>query len=305
MDRFAAAALTLIDGDLSIPIRPKNPTAGDPVFCTSWDLGAPEIRVTSTPRPSADGVDETAGHLGSRTVTMDLRIRGDGAGTTGGHDAYWYQNRLAGMCHPGRRPVLRLDRQSEDNTGVAWFMGLRGNPWSVTYVRQSAALVDMTLNFTCASGVLESDLHTVSSTEANEAPATDWHFPAAFPHGFGAATGAPILTCQVGGTSPVYPILYISGPATNPRLADDSGDRFEFNALTLAAGQTVQIDMGAGTVLVADPETGWTTNSPDVFHTVNFDKSSFWQWQPGTRRVNLLSTSGSFAAQWRDRQLTI
>lgn len=304
MDRYAAAALTLIDGDITIPIRPPKPTAADPVWCTSWDLGAPDVRVTSTPRPSADGVDETAGYLGSRTVTMDLLIRGDGAGAAG-HDAYWYQNRLAGMCHPSKRPVLRIDRQAEDTKNVAWFMGLRGNPWSITYDRPSAARLQMTLNFTCASGVLESDLHTVSSTSANTVPATDWHFPAAFPHGFGAATGAPVLICDIGGSTPVYPLLYISGPAINPRIADDTGQKFEFTGLTLDAGQTVQIDMGAGTVLVADPDTGWLTNSADVFHTVNFDKSSFWTWAPGIHRVNLLTNSGSFAAQWRDRQLTI
>jgi hypothetical protein len=304
MDRYAAAALTLIDGDITIPIRPANPTAGDPVWCTNWDLGAPDIRVTSTPRASADGVDETSGYLGSRTVTMELLIRGDGAGPTG-HDAYWYSNRLTGMCHPTRRPVLRIDRQSEDTKDVAWFMGLRGNPWSYTVDRAAAARLAVTLNFTCPSGVLESDLHTVSSAQANQSPATDWHFPAAFPHGFGAATGAPVLACTVGGTSPVTPILYVSGPAKNPKLIDDTGQKFEFTGLTLVAGQTVQIDMGAGTALVADPDTGWTVSSADVFHTIDFTRTTFWTWAPGLRHVNLLTSSGSFAAQWRNRQLSI
>jgi hypothetical protein len=305
MDRYAPAALTLIDGDISIKVRPPQPAAADPVWCTSWDLGAPEVRVTSTPRPGADGIDETSGYLGSRTVTMDLLIRGDGAGVADGHDAYWYSSRLAGMCHPTRRPVLRIDRQSQDSKDVAYFMGLRGNPWSQVIDKVSASRLEMTLTFTCPSGVIESDLHTVASTQANPDAATDWHFPAHFPHGFGAATGAPILVCDVAGSSPVSPVLYISGPAKNPRIADDLGQKFEFTGLTLAAGQTVQIDMGAGTALVANPDTGWTLSSADVFHTIDFTKSTFWTWPPGPRRVNLLTSSGSFAAQWRDRLMTI
>lgn len=304
MDRYAAAALTLIDGSVSIPIRPIRATAADPVFCKTWDLGAPEVRITSTPRPSSDGVDEAGGNLGARTVTLELLIRGDGAGVTGGHSPYWYADQLAAMCHPARRPVLQITRDAEPTAGQTWFMGLRGNPWSLTYDRSSAAMLALTLTFTCPSGVLESGLHTVTAAAPNTAAATDWRFNAAFPHGFGNTTGSPYLNCDVGGSAPVNPILYISGPAKNPRLRDENGQRFEFTGLTLVAGQTVQIDMGAGTALVGDPNVGWTENSADVFGTVNFATSTFWQWQPGTHQV-ALEGDGAVAAQWRDRQLTI
>lgn len=305
MDRFAAAALTLVDGDVEIPIRPVPATAGNPIACRSWDIGAPDIRITSTPRAGADGVDEGGGYLGARTVILDLLIRGDGAGVTAGHDPYWYVEKLAAMCHPSRRPQLKITRASETAGGTSWYLGLRGNPWTLTYERVSAAMLTMQLTFTAPLGMLESELHTIASRTANPADATDWHFPAAFPHGFGAATGNPFLTANVAGSAPVNPIVYLTGPMTDPQVRDDKGNKFRFTGLALAAGETVQINMGAGTVLKADPETGETNPATDAFAYVDFAVSTFWQWQPGPHKVALLSSGGSFALQWRDRQLTI
>jgi hypothetical protein len=304
MDRFAAASLTLIDGDLSIPIRPPIATAGDPIACRSWDLGAPDVRITSNPRPGADGTTEGGGYFGSRTVTMELLIRGDGAAVAGGHSPYWYVQQLAGMCHPQRSPQLRITRAAESSDGTAWYLRLRGNPWSLQYQRTSVAMLDMTLTFTAPSGYLESEEHTVVSggTGIN---ATDWHFPSGFPHSFGNATNNPFLTANVAGSAPVNPVLFITGPVVNPKVRDDAGRYFIFNGLTLAAGETVRIDMGDGSVLKADPGTSPTSPAADVFGAVDFTLSTFWQWQPGLHKVALLSSTGTFALQWRDRHLMI
>lgn len=306
MDRYAPAALTLIDGDLSIPIRPAVATAGDPIACQSWDLGAPDVRITSTPLAGADGTVESAGYFGARTVTLDLLIRGDGKRVTAGHDPYWYVEQLTAMCHPARTPQLKVVRNSESSAGVGWYLALRGNPWSLVYTRASAAMLTMTLSFTAPLGLFESDLRTVNSTNGNPADATDWHFYAAFPHNFGAASNNPFITATIGGSAPVNPILYISGPVTNPYLVDDTGQKFKFTGLSLLSGETVQINMGTGTVLKADPETnGTTAPAADIFNYVDFTVSTFWTWQPGTRKVAFHSNSGSFAVQWRDRKLTI
>lgn len=303
MDRFAAAALTLIDGDLSLKVRPVPATAGDPIACRSWDLGAPDVRITSTPRPGADGVDEGGGYLGSRTVTLDLLIRGDGRGRPDGHDPYWYAEKLMAMCHPARRPVLKLERHSESHTGPA-YLGLRGDPWSLTFERASAAMLTLQLSFTAPGGLLESELWTVTSGTAEVVERTDWHFPAPFPKGFGPTSAGTNTLIKVAGSSPVNPILYISGPSSNPALQDDGGQQFRFSGLNLVAGQTVQINMGTGSVLVADPETGWTDTAADVIHTVDFERSTFWQWAPGTHTVAMTNGTGSYAVQWRDKFLT-
>lgn len=305
MDRLAPAALTLIDGEVIIPLRPVPATSADPIACRTWDLGAPDVRITSTPRAGTDGTDEAGGYLGSRTVTLDLRIRGDGANVAGGHDPYWYIDALTGMCHPSRRPVLKVERASENAGGVAHYLGLRGNPWSLTYERASAGIIDLQLSFTAPAGLFESELWTVTSGDRNNVTATDWHFPATFPKGFGATAASPAVIANVAGSSAVNPILYVNGPAKDPRLRDDLGQQFAFVGLTLVTGQTVQIDMAAGTVLVSDPLTGFSETSADVFHTVDFETSTFWLWPTGARRVELLSNAGSFAVQWRDRTLSI
>lgn len=305
MDRIAVAALTLIDGGVEIPIRPLNATSGDPIACRTWDLGSPEVRITSTPNPGADGVTESGGFTGARTVTMDLLIRGDAKNRAGGHDPYWYINQLTKMCHPARRPLLKIQRNDESSAGRAWFLSLRGDPWSLTYDRASAGMINLQLTFVAASGAFESDLWTVSSSTVNTVAATDWHFPATFPKGFGATSGAPKVIAEVLGTSPISPVLYVSGPARNPHLIDDLGQEFSFQNLVLVSGQTVRIDMNAGTVLVASPDMTFDDSTSDVFHTVDFEESTFWVWPPGTRTVSMLSDSGSFAVQWRNRQLSI
>ncbi len=305
MQRFAPASLTLIDGDLAIAIRPPVATAGDPIACRTWDLGAPEVRTTSTPIPGADGTIQGGGYFGARTVTMELFIRGDDAGNPNGHDPYWYAAQLAAMCHPQRSPQLKVVRADESSQGRAWYLGLRGNPWSLPYSRASASGLDMTLTFTAPDGYFLSDEHTLSSASTGGVNPTDWHFPAAFPKGFGPASNNPFLTIDVTGGAPVNPVLFITGPITNPKIRDERGQYFAFSNFSLSSGETVRIDMGDGSVLKANTGTELGANLSDVFGAVDFTLSTFWQWQPGTHRVALLSSTGTFAVQWRDRRLAI
>lgn len=305
MDRLARAALTLTDSYATVVVRPPIATSRDAVICRSWDLGAPEVRNTPVARSGADGTDVGAGYLGARSVTLDLVIFGDPDGVTGGHGPYWYAEQLAGFTHPLRSPVLQITRGSDDANGQLWSLALRGTPFSISYGSRAASLLEMQLNFTAPLGLLESPLNSLSSSQISTALATDWHFPAAFPHTFGLNTGGPSVSAVVTGSAPSYPVIYLNGPATNPEVRDSTGNRFVFSGLTLGSGQTVQIDMQAGTVLLADPTTGVVNVDADIYHTVNFAVSSFWRWLPGTYQVSYIATTGSMVVQWRDRRFTI
>lgn len=292
------AELTLYDALDSVLLRPFVATAGDEVMCRTWSLGAPDVRYTSVERPGADGVDEGPGYLGSRTVTFDLVLMGN--------DAYATLDRLIAFTHPARQPTLQVRRATGPTAGQAWVMRMRGNPYSIEFGRRAAALLELQLSFTAPAPYLIGAMRTFSTSAGEIVPATDWLFPAGFPKTFGAGTSPyPRLTIDVGGSSPVHPMIYISGPVSNPEIRTDEGDRFRFTGLTLIAGQTVQIDMAAGTIRRAESETFTVNEDADLYSAVDWTVSRFWRWNVGLHHFQYRATSGTATIQFRERRLSI
>lgn len=74
-------------------------------------------------------------------------------------------------------------------------------------------------------------------------------FPVAFPANFGATSGGSIALTNVG-TVKSWPVLRIAGPVVNPRITNPvTGDSLRL-AMSLDAGQYVDIDTAARTVLL-------------------------------------------------------
>jgi hypothetical protein len=300
------AELRLVYGGDTLVVRPRNATAGDPIFCRQWDIGAPDMRYTNVARPGADGVDIGPGFLGNRTVTLDLQIQGGpDPDTKIVHDAYWYADKLIAMAHPSATPWLRISREAPNNW---WRMALRGNPWTISFAQRAAALLELQLTFTCPSGVLESDPPRGFTTpDPGGIPDNQLSFPAAFPAYFGLPQGVawPSVTFEVGGTSWVAPDLYINGPVADPEVRTDTGERFRFSGLTLAVNQTVQVSMETGAVRLTDASTGVVADDMAAFNTVDWNASTFWRWKPGLHTLYYLANSGRATVQFRERRLTI
>jgi hypothetical protein len=285
------AVLTLVDGDTSIVLRPEVPTAADAVVCTQWDLGSPDVRVSSAPRVGADGNTDTTTLTGPRTATFDLIIRGD--------DPYTVVESLARMTHPSRRPVLRVYRTG--GAGETYEMQLRGNPFSISYGKQAASMLQLQLSFEAPLGYLLGPPRTAETIPASNYGGTGFSFPITFPLGTGFGSQVnPAATRVIGGSAPVAPVVNIYGPVTNPRVSTAAGDVFAFTGLSLPAGEFVQIDMGAGTVRRGgDPQ-------HSVFHLVDWSVSTFWSWPPGsTQTIRYTGSTGRVLAQWREARLTI
>ncbi len=301
------AELILIDGDVQVVVRPRDATAGDPIMCREWNLGAPETRYTTTPRPGADGVEQGAGYLGSRTVTLDLQILGGLDPITGAvRDAYWYEQRLVAMTHPAANPVLQISRAG-DTTGT-YRLALKGNPFDAPKTRRSAALLELSLSFTAPLGLIEGPLKSFSTRASDIGiDALDWLFPAAFPKGFGPSADLvyPHLTFTVGGSAAVNPSIYITGPVEDPEVRVSNGEQFKFTGLTVHSGQTLHVDMESGVVRVGDVATGRIFDETTPFQAIDFDVSTFWRWQPGEYTVTYPKTSGVLTVQFRERLLTI
>ncbi len=294
--KVSPAELVLYDAKDSITIRPFQASATDEVICKTWNLGAPEIRATATERPGADGVDEGPAFLGARTVTLELVLMGANVYTT--------LNRLLGFTHPSRAPYLRVRRAAGPTAGQSWSLRMRGLPYAIEYGRRAAALLELTLSFSVPDGYLTGPLKTYSTSQATGVQATEWKFPAKFPKTFGAGTAVyPTITIQVEGNAPVAPAIYITGPATDPEVRTDDGERFKFSGLTIVAGQTVQIDMASGNVRIADTATLAVNDDGSLFGSVDLSVSSFWRWNPGVHVFRYRATSGSATVQFRERRL--
>jgi hypothetical protein len=295
------AELRLVNGTDTIIVRPRQAGAFDPIMCKSWDLGAPEVRYTTVANPGADGVTESDGFLGSRTVQLELQIMGGYDPVTKQvHDAYWYAQKLTQMAHPRSKPVLEVSREED----VTWRLSLRGDPFSMPFTSRSAALIDLTLTFVCPSGFIESELLPFTTGPSGDGATVDLDFAMVFPFTFGPAGDAyPQLNLNVGGDSPVTPGVFISGPVTDPEVRSGP-DRFRFDGLTLAAGETVYIDMGSGAVRLITSN-GEVSEDMGPYNTVDWAVSSFWVWEPGPHNVRFYSTTGTVTVQYRERRLTI
>ncbi len=310
MFRYVAGAqLTLENGTDNITIRQRHPNAGDPVYCRAYDLGSPDMRYQATPNPGADGVTESTGYLGSRQVTLDLQIvGGTDPLTKTTHDAYWYVSRLARMAHPSANPVLFISRNDELSNHplrFKWRMVLRGSPYTLTYTRTSAAVIEMQLVFVCPLGLLESELYPYTSTPPSMGVRTDWIFPATFRKGFGLIGNTyPQMIVPVYGDAAVQPTIYINGPCTNPDLRCGD-DRFKFNGLTLAAGQMVKIDMASGDIVVSNTDGSEVANDMSAYALVDWSVSTYWIWPPGDHQVIFYSATGSLRIDVTERRMTI
>lgn len=74
-------------------------------------------------------------------------------------------------------------------------------------------------------------------------------FPVAFPADFGSASGGSVSVSNAG-TVKTWPVIRIAGPVVNPRISNpDTGDELRLG-LTVEAGQYVDIDTAARTVLL-------------------------------------------------------
>lgn len=289
------AVLTLVSDTDTITLRPAQASGADPIVCSAWDLGAPAVRESVVDRPGADGTIDRTQFAGSRSVSFDLAVFGDGSGS-----AYAYLERLAAMTHPGVRPRLRIQRDSPEATGQTWEMVLRGNPYSLSYGKMAAAKLDLQLQFTAPLGFLEGDLQEAQTVLADPSVVTGIVFPITFPLSTGNTSAAnPIITITVGGSAPIAPVFRIFGPATAPEITDNLGQRFKMTGLVLAASNYVDIDMSAATVRInGDP-------AQSAYETVDFSVSTFWTWKPGVHTVRYVASSGSLLAQWRDRRYSI
>jgi hypothetical protein len=288
------AELKLIDeayGGDTVIIRPAKPGAISPVLCKEWSPGSPSVREVANDLVGTDGVADQSFFTGARNITMDLQIFGTPLETP-----YSYLERITAMCHPTRRPWLYVTR---DN-GEEWRIQLRGSEFSIAYGRMAAVMLEVQITFTGPAGMFESPQREAHANAASVGW-TGQIWPETWPENFGSGnTGGPPFDITVDSSVPVEPTLRIVGPSTGPiAKLPSSGEQFAFEpTFTIYAGQYVEVDMRAGTVL----QNGDPTAS--VFTHVDWTTSTFWRLPPGPNTIGFTGSGGLIYIYWRDRRLT-
>lgn len=276
-------------------------------FCTSLDLGYPEVRDVTNNRPDQHGVDDRTLFYGKRVVTADvLAVANAGAQI----DAVASQ--FAPYMNVTARPVLHwiLDRPG----AAERVLTLRPSQYGA--VIKGADTRDIHMSWIAADPIVRDPVVQSgiawSGSGVQGGRTYNLTFPRTYPVGAGGP-GATTYNMHTYGDLPVWPLYRIYGPVTAPRVTthnnDQSGDgSIRFRAgFQIDANDYVDVDSGAKSAYRADgtpvmASLDWTTT---VWIQVN-------PYVPGTgQNVAVISMSGSSTSPitqvqvfWQDAYLT-
>src|SRR5690606_25267582 len=107
----------------------------------------------------------------------------------------------------------------------------------------------LTVQWVAPLGILESaDLHSAlarpSSTDPPDGREYDLEFDREYPS---AEPSGSVLVVNAGNVD-AYPVIRIYGPCDDPGLEHESGAVIEFDGLSVAAGEYVELDVRARTI---------------------------------------------------------
>ena len=269
-------------------------------FCTSLDLGSPDVRDVTSNRPDQSGIDDRTQYLGGRAITAAITaLAGAGADIDAVAAAF------APFMDPSQRPSLHyvLDRPGLPERVIP-NLRAAGYTWPI----EGAYQRDIQLQWVAPDpAMLDPTVQTVtawagsSTTPGRTYPLT---FNRTYPPGGSSPTTGLIRTP---GDLPIRPLLRIYGPITAPIVTVQTGGvsyRIFFQSgFIINAGAWVDVDTVAKSAnLNSDP-------TQSVQAQINWLSTTWPVIAPNTNA--LLSLSGGSTtgvtqvqATWQDRYLT-
>lgn len=259
------------------------------------DLGYPNPRDVVANRNGQNGVDDSTEFFGARAVTLALVVQ-----PTSTLTIPEIIDSLSAFMVPSRRPYLRYvlaDGMTERQ------MRLRpsalGAPLEAPWWNRARRVQ---LGWVAPDGVQEAvdeSSHVVTVSEDSEEGRTyDLTFDRVYPAS--GVVGAVTITNDGNLSTP--PILRLYGPATDPRIENQTVDKsIVFDGLTLAASEYVEIDVQERTVYLNGDST------LNRYQYVDFGNTEWWELEPGDNEVRYYPVSSSTGAQaeiiWKPRWL--
>lgn len=261
------------------------------INCSNFDPGYPVVREVSDPEPDRDGTSDRTQHFGARVVTALFQLWvGDGGITSRQH-----LDRLALYCHPGQRSELTF---TDPAGGGVRRMLVRASEVSAPIVDPNDATTVAT-SWVCPSGLIESaDVATATITPS--ASASGRTYPLEYPRTYPGPLPALGSTIAQAGTIGAWPTTRIHGPCTGPQLINvTTGQAISFPGLVIAAGEVLELDHAAGTVLL--------DGVADRYSSFDFATSTWWQLPPGPSLIRFdaetLESPARAEISWRHTYL--
>lgn len=272
----------LIDGPTELVLR-GDTWEGDPFFLRELDLGFPAPRDVVADAAGRDGVTDYTSRFGARTVTAHLYVRDGAASINANLDA------LRAICAPNKRILMQVMREGWDNPRQ---LRLRASTFSCLITKTSHVYSEAQLSWSAPAGVLEGTVDVTTYISPAFETSGFWFTPgaagaSAFTFTPGAAgstafsflpgTGQNIQTVVNPGSIPASPVFTIQGPCENPQVILRSENvRLRFSGLSVPAGTSVIIDVGARTIMAG---------STSVYSRVDWGASRWFDIPEGTSTV--------------------
>lgn len=266
--------------------------AGTDYIVHGWEgLGIMGLRTSDRERPLDHGTFVGAEYLEGRDISIPLTIRGDNA-----EDAMqkldalltaWYFDSRAQVDYDATTTLhVQLPGKGERL--------LRGRPRRVKpdITNLISGKIPASLEFFASDprwyGATLHDRVLIVSAEAS-----GYGFPRQFDYGFGGGT-SPVITVQNSGTIGTLPTFRVHGPITNFSLRNQTTGKELRITYTLPAGQYLDIDFAAKTVLLGGTASRYFAKSGE-----------WWEIEPGLNSIRLTAVSGEGTAtmNWRDAWL--
>ena len=236
-------------------------------------FGAPIDRISDTPRPRRHGELAGSDYLDGRTVTIEITVRGDTpAETVANLDALlavWQPITDAGTVtalsykFPGqaeRQLYGRPRRLAADTDRII------GNRISATLEYRAGDPLQYAA--TATTGAIG-----LSGTAGGRT------YSRTYPLTYGTSTSTSLYVTNAG-TFSTAPTFRITGPATNPKVENRAtGESLAF-AIVLTAGQTLDVDTDARTVILDGTASRYSTLVTG---------STFFDLNPGTTELRFVA----------------
>lgn len=257
-------------------------------------LEAPSVRSTAYDKPGEDGGVLAGLWWGQRAISITGQVEG-----TSSTEHETNRRSLQAAC------AVTRDTFGYPTLGLLEFTTLSGDQYEVEVgvVSFKNPMSELTVS-DFMIGLLAPDhrlykVGTLSSGGITRPAGGGALYPVIYPVTYGASSGGTASVNNTGNIS-VYPKLTLTGQLTNPHILNvTTGKLIQLNR-TIAAGETVVIDMGNKTI---------TLNGASSLLTTKTSDSVWWELVPGVNTINFntgsSSDTGTLEVTWQNALIGI
>jgi hypothetical protein len=244
-------------------------------------FGVGDVRTGDIARPQDDGDFMGVDTLPSQEITIPITVIGDSAEDT--------------MTNRNLLQAAWWLRKDEDSVPLNFKLpGLpelqvNGRPRNAPtdLSRLLGRIIKIPLTFYSPDPASYSAVAKVATLAITSSALGGRVYPRVYPVSYGGVSDPNALIATNAGTFLTKPVLRVFGPVTDPEIVNDTQGRSLKFDIAISAGDYLEIDTDARTVLL----------NGEASRRMTLDNSSQWWWMdPGDNQIRLLALSSSAGA---------